>query len=90
MSREPYRVQILPMAQRQFRALPPSVGARVHFRILGLASTPRPTDARKLVGRDMWRIRVGDLRVIFAIDDASRIVSITKVARRSESTYRRL
>lgn len=90
MSGEQYRVQILPMAQRQFRALPPSVGARVQSRILALASTPRPTDARKVVGRDLWRIRVGDLRVVFAIDDATRVVSITRVARRSESTYRRL
>lgn len=90
MSGRPYRVQILPMAQRQLRALPPSAGARVRSRIIALALAPRPTDARKVVGHDLWRIRVGDLRVVFAIDDATRIVAITKVARRSESTYRRL
>jgi mRNA interferase RelE/StbE len=90
MTGQPYRVQILPMAQRQLRALPPSAGARVRSRILALESIPRPPDARKVVGHDLWRIRVGDLRVIFVIDDSARTVLITKVARRSESTYRRI
>jgi len=38
----------------------------------------------------LWRIRVGDLRVIDSIDDAGRLVIVLKVARRSESTYRRV
>lgn len=90
MSGRPYRVLILPMGQRQLRALPPSAGARVRNRVLDLALTPRQADAHKIVGHDLWRIRIGDLRVVFAIDDVARTVSTTKVARRSESTYRRL
>ncbi|MBA2382234.1 MAG: type II toxin-antitoxin system RelE/ParE family toxin [Chloroflexi bacterium] len=81
---------MLPRAQRQLRALPPSAGARVRPRIVDLAADPRPTDARRLRDEDLWRIRIADLRVIYRIDDAARVVSITRVARRSESTYRRL
>jgi mRNA interferase RelE/StbE len=51
---------------------------------------PRPPGSAKLVGSDFWRLRVGDLRVIYAIDDDARLVVVLRVARRSESTYRRL
>jgi mRNA-degrading endonuclease RelE of RelBE toxin-antitoxin system len=42
----------------------------------------------KLKGTDFWRIRVGDVRLIYHVDDDARLVVIVKVARRSESTYR--
>lgn len=90
MTRQPFRVEIMPAAQRQLRALPPSVGARLRGTIVNLASVPRPSGAQKIPDTAYWRIRVGDLRVIFVIDEAARVVSITKAARRSESTYRRL
>lgn len=38
----------------------------------------------------MWRLRIGELRVVYAIHDAARIVVILRAARRAESTYRRL
>jgi mRNA interferase RelE/StbE len=86
----PYRILILPRAQRQLRGLPSTVGARVGPRIVALATTPRPPDASKIQDRDLWRIRIGDLRVVYLIDDRTRTISIARVARRSESTYRRL
>jgi len=43
----------------------------------------------KLAGMDFWRLRVGDLRVIYVVDDAAGLVIVLRVARRSESTYRR-
>ncbi len=42
-----------------------------------------------LVDSDWWRLRVGDLRVVYAIDDRHRLVIVLRVARRDESTYRR-
>ena len=44
----------------------------------------------KLEGTDFWRLRVGDLRIVYLVEDASRLVIVLKVARRSESTYRRV
>lgn len=44
----------------------------------------------KLAGTDFWRVRVGDLRIIYLVDDAAGLVVVLKVARRSESTYRRV
>jgi mRNA-degrading endonuclease RelE of RelBE toxin-antitoxin system len=44
----------------------------------------------RLAGGPFWRLRVGDLRVVYAIDDERRTVVVLRVARRSESTYRRV
>ncbi len=84
------RVELAPAVQRQLRRLPPGVGASLRGPILALAMDPRPPGAQKLEGSDFWRLRVGEMRIVFAIDDAARVVVILKVARRSESTYRRI
>ena len=42
----------------------------------------------KIAGTDFWRLRVGDLRVIYMVDDPAGVVIVLNVARRSESTYR--
>jgi mRNA interferase RelE/StbE len=84
------RVEIAPAAQRQLRRLPPGEAARLRGPILALAIEPRPPGAAKLVGTEVWRLRVGDLRIVYAIEDSDDLVVVLKVARRSESTYRRL
>jgi mRNA interferase RelE/StbE len=84
-----YRVDVSPAAQRQLKRLPPGDAARLRGPILALGIDPRPPGATKLVESDIWRLRVGDLRVIYAIDDGDRLVVVLRVARRSESTYRR-
>lgn len=44
----------------------------------------------RLTSTDLWRIRVGDLRVIYLVDEAEALVIVLRVARRSEGTYRRV
>lgn len=90
MSASRYRVEIAPAAQRQLRKLPPGDAAALRGPILALALDPRPAGAAKLAGTDFWRVRAGDLRLIYAVDDATHLVVILRVARRSESTYRRV
>jgi mRNA interferase RelE/StbE len=85
-----YRVELAPAAQRQLRRLPPGVGASLRAPILALALEPRPPGAQKLQDSDFWRLRIGDLRVVCAIEDRQRLVIVLKVARRSESTHRRV
>jgi mRNA interferase RelE/StbE len=85
-----YRIDLAPAAQRQLRRLPPGDAAALRRPILALAIDPRPAGATKLTGSDFWRIRVADLRVICTIDDDARSVVVLRVARRSESMYRRV
>jgi mRNA interferase RelE/StbE len=89
VSRARYRVDLSPAAQRQLRRLPPGDAAKLRGPILALAIEPRSPGATKLVDDDLWRIRVGNLRVMYSIYDAERLVIVLRVARRSESTYRR-
>lgn len=90
MSGADYRVEISPAAQRQLRRLPPGDAARLRGPILALAIEPHPPRVAKLADTDFWRLRVGDLRIVYLVDKASGLVIILKVARRSESTYRRV
>lgn len=84
------RVELAPAAQRQLRRLPPGDAARVRGPILALAIDPRPPGAVKLTGTEFWRLRVGELRIVYLVDDVAALVVVLKVARRSESTYRRV
>ncbi len=85
-----YRVELAPAAQRQLRRLPPGTAAALRGPILALGRDPRPEGVTKLSGTEFWRLRTGDIRVIFSIEEGVRLVVVLRVARRSESTYRRV
>jgi mRNA interferase RelE/StbE len=85
-----WRVVLAPAAQRQLRRLPPGEAARLRGPILALAIEHRPPGVAKLAETDFWRLRVGDLRAIYLVGEEVREVVVLKVARRSESAYRRV
>jgi mRNA interferase RelE/StbE len=85
----PYAVRISPAAQRQFRSLPTAVQDRIQPRIDALAQDPRPPGVKKLAAEaELYRIRIGDYRVIYAIQDDGLIVTVQVVGHRSD-VYRR-
>ncbi len=88
MSERNRRVELAPAAQRQLRRLPPGDAARLRGPILALAIDPRPPGSMKLAGSAVWRLRVGDLRVVYLIEHDDRLIVVLKVARRSERNYR--
>lgn len=90
MSDSPRRVDLAPAAQRQLRKLPPDATARARGPILALARDPRPAGSVALAGSPSWRLRVGDLRIVYWIDEGARTIVVLRVARRNESTYRRV
>ncbi len=58
---------------------------RVVRKLESLASNPRPAGCQKLKGhKDQWRVRVGDWRVVYIIDDKAKLISVTRVAHRRE------
>ena len=80
-----YAVEIKPSARKELDALPDHVLSRVIRKIQSLSDNPRPAGCKKLKGyKDLWRIRIGDWRVVYIIDDAVRVVSVTRVAHRRE------
>jgi len=73
-------------AEKELGALPAKVVARIVTRIEGLAVNPRPPRCKKLKGGDHeWRVRVGDYRIVYEIDDTARTVDVTRIAHRREA-----
>ena len=85
-----YRVILKPSAEKALDKLPKQTQARVVAKMAALAETPRPPGSVKLAGRDdAYRIRVGDYRIVYEIDDQNQTVFVTIIAHRRES-YRGL
>jgi len=86
MNKAAYTVGVKRSAQKEIRALDAGAQARVIQAIRGLASEPRPAGCRKLIGAEnRWRIRVGDYRVIYTIDDAGPAIEIVAARHRSKA-----
>jgi mRNA interferase RelE/StbE len=84
-----YRVELLDRkVHRQLDRIPEPDFKRVAKAILNLEDDPRPRGCRKLRGVEGWRIRVGDWRVLYHIDDQKRLVTLVEIRRRREDTYR--
>ena len=79
-----YRVALASSAEKELNKLPGQLVARIVPRLENLASNPRPSGCKKLKGGDHeWRIRVGDYRVVYTIDDAKLRVEVTRIRHRS-------
>ena len=80
-----YEVQFATSAAKEFRSLPPELKRRTGAAIDGLSQDPRPPGVRKLVGHGrLYRIRVGQYRVVYEIDDKEQLIRITRVRHRRE------
>ena len=79
-----HTVLILRRAQRELQRLPQEDYEQVREAMRGLAQNPRPPGCLALTGRTGWRIRVGDYRVIYEIDDVQHTVTIVHVGHRRD------
>jgi mRNA interferase RelE/StbE len=79
-----YAVDIHAPAKKSLCRLPENFQTRIARSMLALAENPRPSGVVKLSGRDGWRIRIGDYRVIYTIDDVKKEVVIYAVGHRRE------
>lgn len=81
-----YRLELSPRAIRDLKKLPAGIQARLKGHIDALATNPRPRGVSKLRGdANVYRIRVGDYRVLFEINDKALLVIVLKVADRKEA-----
>lgn len=84
-----YQVEFHPSAKREMEDLPLPIFEQAHHEIENLSTNPRPMGAIKLKD-NLYRIRVRDWRIIYAIFDHEKIITIVRITRRSEKTYRGL
>ena len=79
-----YEIEVLPAAVREIRKLPPEAKRRVQAAIELLAEDPRPPAAKKLVGRPEWRVRTGDYRVLYRIEDGMLTIVVVRAGHRRD------
>lgn len=80
-----YSVEIKRSAEREMDRLPATIHERVSGKILALETNPRPAGSRKLRGGEGYRLRVGDYRVLYTIDDQEQRIFVYSVAHRREA-----
>ncbi len=77
-------------ARKDLERLVPNIADRILDKVAGLATNPRPPTASKLKGdQGLWRLRVGDYRVVYAMDDKRQTLDVSHVRHRRE-VYRDL
>ena len=85
-----YTVDARSRVRKALRQLDPTVRKDVLAKMRALATDPRPSGAEPLRGYSPWlRVRAGDYRIIYAVDDEARVVTVASVGHRRE-VYRRL
>jgi len=81
-----YSVIFTTSASRDLESLPKNTVERIEKSIVALARNPRPRGTRKLRSIEgMWRIRVGDYRVFYAVDDKEKTVDVLGVKHRGKA-----
>ena len=83
-----YTVRIASAARRQIRKLPRDAQERVAAVLVLLAEEPRPPASKKLTGRDAWRVRTGNWRVIYEVHDDELVVMVVAAGNRRD-VYKR-
>ncbi|MCX5725549.1 MAG: type II toxin-antitoxin system RelE/ParE family toxin [Nitrospirae bacterium] len=79
-----YSLFLKKSAERDLRKIPQTDLQRIIQRIKELAATPRPSSSEKLAGQDSYRIRQGDYRTVYTVDDDRQLIEIVKIGHRRE------
>jgi len=80
-----YLILLSPPAERQLRSFAPTIQKRLVKRMKTLQNDPRPPGMKKLAGEDdLYRIREGDYRIIYTIQDEELIILVVKIGDRKE------
>jgi mRNA interferase RelE/StbE len=81
-----YLIVFARSAAKEIEKLNEPLSSRILARIESLSSTPRPSGCRKLQATEaLWRIRIGDYRVLYAIDDHRQLVDIIAIRHRRDA-----
>ncbi len=79
-----YEVRILHPAEKEMDKLPAAIHAHISEGILSLEDNPRPRGTKKLSGREEYRLRVGNYRILYTVSDKDRVVTIFAIGHRRE------
>ncbi|MBI4376905.1 MAG: type II toxin-antitoxin system RelE/ParE family toxin [Elusimicrobia bacterium] len=80
-----YELKVLPSARKDLDSLEKTVFERIKLKILGLRQEPRPVGSLKLSADGGYRVRVGDYRVLYRVDDAIKTVFLYRIKHRRDA-----
>jgi mRNA interferase RelE/StbE len=83
-----YQILVEARVEKETKRIPARDRQRIDQTIRGLATHPRPHGCMKLTDKEGYRIRVGDYRILYTIDDDNRTVVVYRIKIRSEKTYK--
>jgi mRNA interferase RelE/StbE len=85
-----YEIHLKTIVERQLDSIKGRTYHSIAKVISALQNSPRPAHTKKLIDTGLWRIRVGNYRIIYAIDDQAKSITIVRVAKRNKDTYKGL
>jgi mRNA interferase RelE/StbE len=80
----PYLVKLKRSAEKELEHLPEKIHDRIVAALIALKNNPLPVGAKKLHGREGYRIRVGDYKILYVVDDSKQKIEVFSVAHRRE------
>ena len=81
---EPYRILIKKSVSKDLKKIPKKDIKRILDAIQGLANEPRPPQSKKLSGQERYRLRQGNYRILYSIEDEELIICVVKVGNRRD------
>ncbi len=79
-----YVLEIVPKAEKEYLKLPHTAQSKIKRNILSLENNPRPVGSKKLRESPYYRIRTGDYRVVYSINDDTKVAKVLSIAHRKE------
>jgi mRNA interferase RelE/StbE len=79
-----YTVEIVSKAEKEFTRLPPAARTQIRKKILSLEETPKPFGSKKLRETEYYRLRAGDYRIVYSVDDDNKVVKVLSIAHRKQ------
>lgn len=83
-----YKIEIIPSAQRDLDSLGEKFFHQIKNKINSLKSNPRPLNCLKLTVEEGYRLRSGDYRILYRLDDKNKMVYVYRIKHRKESYNR--
>ena len=81
---EKYKISIKKSAVKELETVPKEYLSKIISRIRSLSESPRPSGSQKLSAKEQYRLRQGDYRIIYAIEDDEKTVQIVKIGHRRD------
>ena len=79
-----YKVYFKPSAEKELRSLPKNIAESAILKIDILIENPRPRISKKLKGEDSYRLRIGDYRIVYNIDDKNKVITVFRIRHRKD------